>query len=100
MSRYKVNVQALPAQTFSAQLGTNTLTFEFQWMARLGVFRVNVLTGTGDTLTAGRFLHPDVDILADLYPPPNVTYGSLILEGAQPTPGNLGIDNMLVWSDE
>lgn len=100
MSRYKVRVQALPAQTFSAQLGSNTLTFELQWMARLEVFRVNVLTAAGATLTAGRFLHPDVDLLAGLYPPPEVGYGSLVLEGAQPTPDNLGIDNTLVWSDE
>lgn len=100
MSRYKVRVQALPAQTFSAQLGSNTLTFELQWMARLEVFRVNVLTAAGVTLTAGRFLHPDVDLLDGLYPPPDVAYGSLVLEGAQPTPNNLGIDNTLVWSDE
>lgn len=100
MSRYKVRVQALPAQTFSAQLGSNTLTFELQWMARVEVFRVNILTAAGTILTAGRFLHPDVDLLAGLYPPPEVAYGSLILEGAEPTPDNLGIDNTLVWSDE
>ncbi|WJM55976.1 hypothetical protein QUC26_12870 [Pseudomonas asiatica] len=100
MSRYKVQVQALPAQTFSAPLGENTLTIELQWMVRLEVFRVNIITAAGATLTAGRFLLPGVDLLAGLYPPPSVNYGSLTLEGAQPTPGNLGIDNTLVWSDE
>lgn len=100
MSRYKVQVQALPAQTFSAPLGDNTLTIEMQWMAGLEVFRVNIITAAGATLTAGRFLLPNVDLLAGLYPPPGVDYGSLILEGAQPTPGNLGIDNTLVWTDE
>lgn len=100
MSRYKVGVQALPAQTLSAQLGSNTLVLEMQWMARLEVFRVDISTAAGVVLTAGRFLLPGVDLLAGLYPPSKVAYGSLILEGNQPTPDNLGIDNMLVWSDE
>ena len=99
MSRYKVEVQALPAQTFSAALGDNTLTIELQWMVRLGVFRVNILTPLGATLTAGRYLLPDVDLLAGLYPPSDTEYGSLVLEGEQPTPANLGITNTLVWSD-
>ncbi len=100
MSRYKVGVQALPAQTLSAPLGSNTLVLEMQWKARLEVFRVDISTAAGLVLTAGRFLLPGVDLLAGLYPPPKVAYGSLILEGNQPTPDNLGIDNMLVWSDE
>lgn len=100
MSQYKVQVQALPAQTFSAPLGENTLTIELQWMARLEVFRVNIITATGKNLTAGRFLLPEVDLLAGLYPPPGVEYGSLLLRGSQPTPSNLGVDNTLVWSDE
>jgi hypothetical protein len=99
MSRYRVEVQALPAQTFSAALGNNTLTIEIQWMVRLSVFRVNILTAQGVTLTAGRYLLPNVDLLAGLYPPPDVDYGSLVLEGEQPTPANLGITNTLVWSD-
>lgn len=100
MSRYKVDIQALPAQTFNAPLGSNTLVIEFQWMARLEVFRVSIRTTSGALLTAGRFLLPDVDLLAGLYPPSKVPYGSLILEGKQPTPDNLGVDNMLVWSDD
>lgn len=100
MSRYKVAVQALPAQTFSARLGSNTLVIELQWMARLEVFRVNILTPLRVTLTAGRFLLPGSDLLAGLYPPPQIAYGSLILEGDQPTPDNLGVTNQLVWSDE
>lgn len=100
MSRYQVELQPLPAQTFSAQLGGNTLTIELQWMTRLEVFRVNILASSGSTLTAGRFLLPEVDLLADLWPPPGIKYGALMLEGEQPTPSNLGIDNMLVWSDE
>jgi hypothetical protein len=50
--------------------------------------------------SAGRFLQPGSDLLAGLYPPPKNTYGSLILEGEQPTPDNLGVTNLLVWSDE
>jgi hypothetical protein len=100
MSRYKVDIQALPAQTFSARLGKNTLNIELQWMARLEVFRVNIRTSLGATLTAGRFLLPGVDLLAGLYPPPQISYGSLALEGDQPTPDNLGVANLLVWSDE
>jgi hypothetical protein len=100
MSRYKVAVQAIPAQTFSARLGSNTLAIELQWMARLEVFRVNILTALGVPLTSGRFLLPGVDLLAGLYPPPEINYGSLTLEGEQPTPDNLGVANLLVWSDE
>lgn len=100
MNRYKVVVQALSAQSFSARLGNNTLTIEMQWMARRAVFRVNILTALGVTLTAGRILLPGADLLAGLYPPPQVSYGSLILEGDQPTPDNLGVTNLLVWSDE
>lgn len=100
MSRYQVGIQALPAQTFNAPLGSNTLVIELQWMASLEVFRVSISTSSGTLLTAGRFLLPNVDLLAGLYPPPKVAYGSLILEGKQPTPDNLGVDNMLVWSDD
>ncbi|WP_282376304.1 hypothetical protein [Pseudomonas sp. PS01302] len=100
MSRYKVAVQAIPAQTFSARLGKNTLTIELQWMAQLEVFRVNILTSLGVTLTAGRYLITGVDLLSGLYPPPQISYGSLALEGDQPTPDNLGVANLLVWSDE
>lgn len=100
MSRYSVSVQTLPAQTLVARLGKNALTIEMQWMVRFGVFRVNILTALGAPLTSGRFLLPNVDLLAGLYPPPAVDYGSLILEGDPATPDNLGIDNILVWSDE
>jgi hypothetical protein len=100
MSRYKVGVQALPAQTFSARLGANTLTIELQWMSRLDVFRVNILDALGVTLTAGRFLLPGVNLLAAMYPLTETVYGQLALEGDPPTPGNLGIANQLVWTDE
>lgn len=100
MSRFKVVVKALPAQTFSAPLGKNTLIIKMQWMVRLGAFRVNISTPLGVTLTAGRFLLPGSDLLAGLYPPPKIAYGSLKLEGDQPTPDNLGVTNQLVWSDE
>lgn len=100
MSRYKVDIQALPAQTFRARLGSHTLTLQLQWQARYDVFRVNILTSLGVMLTAGRYLVPGSDLLAGLYPPPANDYGSLVLEGSPPTPENLGIDNTLVWSDE
>lgn len=100
MSRYRVSVQALPAQTLVARLGKNALTIELQWMVRMGVFRVNVLTALGVPLTSGRFLLPKINLLAGLYPPPLVKYGSLFLEGDPATPENLGIDNILVWTDE
>lgn len=100
MSRYKVEIQALPAQSFSARLGKNTLTIELQWMTRLEVFRVNILTALGVPLTTGRILLPGVDLLAGLYPPPEIAYGALTLEGDQPTPDNLGVANLLVWSDD
>ena len=100
MTRYSVAVQALPAQTFTARLGKNTVIVELQWMARFEVFRVNILTALGSPLTMGRFLLPNIDLLAGLYPPPSISYGSLVLEGDPATPDNIGIDNVLVWSDE
>lgn len=100
MSRYSVSVQPMPAQTLVARLGKNSLTIELQWMVRLGVFRVNILTTLGVTLTSGRFLLPNVDLLSGLYPPPAIHYGSLSLVGSLATPENLGVDNTLVWSDE
>lgn len=100
MSRFKVDIRSLPAQTISARLGKNTLTIQLQWMSRLEVFRANIMTASGVPLTSGCFLLPGVDLLAGLYPPPDITYGALTLEGAQPTPDNLGVDNLLVWSDE
>ena len=99
MTRYRVEVQALPAQTFNASLGKNTLTLTLRWLTRYEVFAVSIFTAQGDTLTAGRFLLPGVDVLAGLNPPPTIDYGSLALEGDEPTPANLGINNMLVWSD-
>lgn len=99
MTRYKVEMEALAAQEFTAPLGGHTLAIEMQWMATLEVFRVNIRTAQGKDLTLGRFLLPGVDLLAQLYPPSDENYGSLILEGAQPTPANLGVDNTLVWSD-
>ena len=100
MSRFKVELQSLPAQKFTARLGSSTLTIELQWMARAEVFRVNISTAQGISLTAGRYLLPGADLLAGLYPPPGASYGSLMLEGDMATPANLGINNMLVWSDE
>ena len=100
MSRYQISIQALPAQTFDARLGSNTVVLELQWQARLQVFCVNILTALGAPLTLGRYLLPGVNLLAGLYPAPAIDYGSLVLEGDQPNPDNLGIDNILVWSDE
>lgn len=99
MSRYKVSLEALPAQSFTASLGSYTLTLSLQWMSRMEVFRVDIYTAQGAALTLGRYLLPGVDLLAGLYPPTDANYGSLVLEGAQPTPENLGIDNLLVWND-
>lgn len=100
MSRNQISIQAIPAQVFDAQLGNNTVVVELQWLVRLQVFRVNILTALGVPLTSGRFLLPGVNLLAGLYPAPAIAYGSLMIEGDQPTPVNLGIDNILVWSDE
>lgn len=69
-------------------------------MVRLGLFRVNILSALGEPLTMGRFLLPNIDLLAGLYPPPSMIYGSLALEGDVATPDNLGIDNILVWTNE
>lgn len=99
MSRYRVEIEPLAAQEFTASLGESTLSIAMQWMERLQVFRVDIRTAQGQALTLGRYLLPGVDLLDQLYPPSDVKYGSLVLEGAQPTPANLGIDNVLVWND-
>lgn len=99
MTRYRVEMAPLAAQDFTAPLGEHTLSIAMQWMERLQVFRVDIRTAQGQALTLGRYLLPGVDLLAQLYPPTDANYGSLVLEGDHPTPANLGIDNVLVWTD-
>jgi len=99
MAKYSVSLVASAAQSFSAQLGANTLRFKIQWQERFGYFRVDISTSTGLVLTQGRIMHPEVDLLASIYPKPMQGYGTIFLTGEPATPSNLGIDNKLVWSD-
>lgn len=99
MARYSVSLAASAAQSFSAQLGANTLRFKIQWQERFGYFRVDISTSTGLVLTQGRIMHPDINLLANIYPRPTQSYGTLVLTGEPATPLNLGVDNKLVWSN-
>jgi hypothetical protein len=99
MAKYSVSLVASAAQSFSAQLGSNTLRFKIQWQERFGYFRVDISTSTGLVLTQGRIMHPGVDLLASIYPKPTQGYGTVVLTGEPATPLNLGVDNKLVWSD-
>lgn len=99
MDKYKVEISALPSQKLTATLGSSTFILSLQWQVTAKVFRVDIADAQGVILTAGRYLLPDINLLAGLYPIPSVDYGNLYLSGEPATPDNLGIDNMLVWSD-
>jgi len=80
-------------QRFSVSNGGAVLMLEISWMTRFKYFVVNVRRANGAAVTLGRALHPQVDLLNGL----SAGLGSIRLEGADPTPENLGIDNRMVW---
>lgn len=101
MALYSINLQAIPAQSLTAQLGANLMRIKLQWQERTQVFRVDIADAQNVPVVAGKFLNPQVDLFADIYPAENVgKYGLLTIIGDQPTPDNLGVTNTLVWTDE
>jgi hypothetical protein len=99
MASYSVSLLAVPAQSFSVQLGKNLLKIKIQWMPRVDSFRIDISKSNDAPVTSGRFLNVGVDLLAGLYPAPEEPYGSLILIGDEATPDNLGINNTLVYTN-
>lgn len=100
MPSYRISLIAVPAQTFSAQLGANVFLFKLQWQQRYGYFRMDIRRSNNELLTAGRPLHIGVDMFSGLYPGSTTEgFGTLVMSGDAPTPDNLGIDNQLVWSN-
>ena len=76
---------------FSVELGDERLTFRLDWLTRWGYYHVTVLRG-GETLVAGRALHPDVDLLDGL----RLSVGKVYLSDPPATPANLGQTNRVV----
>lgn len=88
-----VPLAAVPFQRFSVSSGGVVLQFEINWLTRFRYFVVNIRRPNGEPVTLGRALHPQVDLLNGL----SAGLGSIRLEGSDPTPENLGIDNRMVW---
>src|SRR5690606_24665283 len=91
-----IPLAAAPSQEFSVSNGGIVLFFEIRWLTRFRYFVVNVYRGDRTPVTLGRALHPQVNILNGLA----IGLGSITLEGADPTPDNLGIANRMVWRGE
>lgn len=100
MASFSISLLQESAQIFSAQLGANLIKFNIQWLERYSVFRMDASLQNGTVITAGRIMNIGVNLFSDVYPTPATdVYGSLILVGDDPTPGNLGLNNTLVWSN-
>ena len=94
-------MRTLPLQSglahfqFDAPLSTIRLRFRLNWLTNFGYYVVDV-SQNDKKLTAGRGLHPGIDLLQGL----NLDIGTLMLEGSAATPENMGIDNRLVYREE
>lgn len=75
---------------FRTTLGGVTLGFRFDWLTRWGYYNVEVTRGS-EVIARSRALHPDIDLLEGL----GLGIGRLYLDGAAPTPANLGVTNVL-----
>jgi len=91
-----IPLAAAPFQNFSIGNAGVTLFFEIRWLTRFSYFVVNIYRANRVPVTLGRALHPQVNLLNGL----SLGLGVIVLEGADPTPDNLGIDNRLVWRGE
>lgn len=100
MTSYKIDLLSVAAQNISAPLGKNNLRMKIQWQERFGYFRIDISDQSGKILTAGRVMNIGAELLSQIYPSnESAGYGSMKMEGSQPTPENLGIDNNLVWNN-
>lgn len=76
---------------FQIDLQDVELTVTLRWSARFELYNVDLHEGDRP-IALGRALHPEIDLLHGL----NLGWGKLYLEGAAPTPENLGIANRLI----
>lgn len=75
---------------FRTSLGGESYRFRFNWLTRYEYFTVDIERGD-ELIARGRALHPGINLFDGL------DSGELVLEGAAPTPRNLGINNRLVY---
>lgn len=93
-------IKTIPLQSGQAHFRFRTLiagrqvSLRVNWLERYGYFSVDV-TIDGTLAIAGRGLHPDVNLLKGTGVP-----GSLHIQGAEPTPDNLGRNAKLVYDNE
>ncbi len=81
-------------QTFSAELGDRTITFDLDYLGYLDSPVWNIsLSEQGETLVAGLLLVSGCDLLE----PYNLGLGRLCVVGEEPTLDNLGTNNQLIW---
>jgi hypothetical protein len=74
---------------FRVNLDGTVVRVRVNWLTRYEYFTVDLSTDEGP-LISGRGLHPQVDLLEG-----TGIGGRLFLEGAEPTPENLNVDNKL-----
>lgn len=91
-----ITILLIPGFAYASFNVTNKniqLRIHLHWLTRYSYYSVDIFDSEMNPVAMGRALHPGMDLLDGL----NVNMGSLILEGEQPTMGNLGMDNRLVW---
>lgn len=74
-------------------LNRNAVGLRLNWLERFGYYSVDIAVD-GKPVATGRGLHPDTDLLKN-----TGVGGRLFLEGAQPTPKNLGTENKLRYEE-
>ena len=78
--------------SFRVELSSVSVKVRLDWLTRYGYFNAHI-TGPDGVLTAGKGLHPDMDLLVDV---PSIP-GRLYIQGQAPTVDNLGTDARLVY---
>jgi len=78
--------------SFRVELSGTPVKIRLDWLTRYGYFNAQV-SGPDGVLTAGKGLHPDMDLLVDV---PGIP-GRLYIDGAAPTVDNLGREARLVY---
>lgn len=74
---------------FRVNLGGTVVRVRVNWLTRYEYFTVDLSDDSGP-LISGRGLHPQVNLLEG-----TGLGGSLYIEGDEPTPDNLGVNNKL-----
>lgn len=79
---------------FRVQLANRQFRLRLDWLERFGYFVVR-LEEDDELLTAGRALHPEMDLLRHL----KLGVGRLYLRGRPATVDNLGVRNRLIHEE-